>query len=281
MIEVNGVNSFSSYDGLKLAYRSIASSSEQPKGALIFIHGLNEHSGRYIHVMDKFKDEFECFSFDFRGHGHSEGKRSYVNSFEELVMDLASFVDLVVQKTKSKKVFLVGHSMGGQITLNYLATKMHPQICGFMTSSPNIRIAFKLHYLERKVGQFLSTYFPSTLLPNHISPNDLTHDQKEREAYAQDRLINKTVTARLGFALVKNQEDTLMDLASRIDLPALMMHSGSDRVCAKEGTIDFFNALPNTDKTLKIYDGAFHELFNEYLKDDVFNDMKKWLHAHL
>lgn len=270
---------FSSHDGLKLHYQYNQAQVHE-KAILIIVHGLNEHLGRYQHVVDHFIDHFSSYRFDFRGHGASPGKRSHVNSFDDLVLDLKTFVDFVAEQEPNKKIFLIGHSMGGQIVLNSVGRFAGQHLTGFITSSPNIRIAFKISALERALARFLNRYLPTLPLPNHVKADDLSHDPLVIKMYNSDALVNKTLTARFGHSIVKNQEEDLLPLAKNIHLPAFMMHSGADNVCAKEGTIDFFNLLASKDKTLKIYEGCYHELFNDFAQHEVFSDMNRWLLRH-
>ncbi len=267
---------FPTHDGLLLHYQYNQAQVHE-KAILIIVHGLNEHLGRYQNVVDHFSDHFSCYRFDFRGHGASPGKRSHVNSFDDLILDLKTFVDYVAELEPHKKIFLIGHSMGGQIVLNCLGQFAGVHLAGFITSSPNIRIAFKISALERYFAKMLNRFLPKLPLPNHVKADDLSHDPQVIELYNSDALVNKTLTARFGHSIVANQEEVLMPLAKQIHLPGFMMHSGADNVCAKEGTIDFFNLLASKDKTLKIYEGAYHELFNEFVQDEVFRDMRQWL----
>lgn len=270
----------SSFDGLKLHYRIVEASAEE-KGVLLFVHGVNEHMERYRNAIGFFSKNYKIYLFDFRGHGLSEGYRSYVNVFQDLVTDLKCFVDFVLSQEKNKKIFMIAHSMGGQIALNYLAQNPDANLTGFMTSSPNIKIAFSLSRLEIYLAKKLSKLFPKMPVINQkIKPEDLTRIPESIANYKEDKLINKNLTLRLAAELLINQE-ALLDLAQKISFPAFMMHSGEDKVCHKQGSIEFFEKLHSKDKKLKVYEGARHELFNDIVKDDVFHDMQQWLEAHL
>lgn len=271
---------FPTHDGLNLHYQFTMAQNHE-KAILIFVHGLNEHLGRYQHVVDYFSDDFSSYRFDFRGHGASPGKRSHVDSLDDLVFDVKAFVDFVAELEEHKKIFLIGHSMGGQVSINYAGRFGSQHLSGLITSSPNIRLGFKLNPIERQLGRFMNAVFPRFPLPNHVKADDLSHDPIVAQNYNSDVLVNRTLTARLGYSMVKNQEDVIMSFAKQIHLPMFMMHSGADKLCAKEGSIDFFNQLVASDKTLKIYEGSYHELFNDFLQDEVFRDMRNWLQKHL
>lgn len=273
---------FQTHDGLKLSYKCYPA-QKQEKAVLIFAHGVNEYMGRYQYAIDFFSKNYKIYIFDFRGHGFSEGIRSFVNSIDDLILDLKTFVDFVVAKERGKKFFLIAHSMGGQIALNYLGRYPQNGLAGFMTSSPNIQVAFHVSAFEKFLGRKLEKIFPKMpLLNQKIKPRHLTRIPESVEDYKTDKLVNKNMTLRLAVELFRNQEDgILMGMAEKIYLPAFMMHSGDDHVCDKQGSIDFFNKLSSSDKKLKIYDGAYHELFNDTVKDEVFQDMNRWLEDHL
>src|SRR3990167_7021722 len=138
---------FKSHDHHRLYYETWG--HDKPRGTLIFVHGLNEHSGRYAHVADYFqKRNYNVYLFDHRGHGKSDGLRSFVDDFSHYLKDVDEFVHLVFKTEQDRKVFLVGHSMGGQIVLNYLA-KYRSRLSGFVTFSPNILTVLKIPFLKK------------------------------------------------------------------------------------------------------------------------------------
>ena len=108
----------------------------------------------------------------------------------------------------------------------------------------------------------------------------ISHDQSVVEAYCNDPLVPQYVTAAIAAAVLNNQ-DVILDKAALIKTPMLMMHAGADRIASPMGTKDFFKKLAAKDKELMIYDGLFHELFNEIEKARVFDDMERWLKARV
>lgn len=270
---------FSTCDGLQLSAYSYPHST--PKAVLIFLHGLNEHAGRYGYPISHFTKQHSLYLYDQRGHGRSEGPRAFVNSFSDYVDDLAQFVNLVANKEPQKKIFLIAHSMGGQVALNYLGTHSNSSLTGFVTSSPNIRIAWKMNQLKKTVGVKLANYFPRLRVLNEVRPKWISRDKSWVRSFVRDPLVNKVITLNLAKEIITNQE-TILDLAPKIHLPTLMLHAGNDHICSPEGSRDFFERLAAKDKTLKIYDGFYHEIFNEAKTDRerVFLDIEKWIESH-
>lgn len=265
---------FKTHDRLRLYYER--HEAKRPKAILAFVHGLNEHSGRYQHVVEHFTDAYTCYFFDLRGHGRSDGERAYVKNFDEFVKDVAEYLKLIRSENKTDKIFLVAHSLGGQIALNYLGQYADTELAGFITSSANIRIGWKINPIKKALCLKLSQYLPKIRLPREVDVNYISHDAEVVKAYTSDPLVNQSITLSLAKAALLNQ-DTILSLAPKIKLPALMMHAGDDHICACSGSEDFFKKLASKDKTLKIYPGFYHELFNEIGKEEVFRDIHAWL----
>ena len=275
---------FKSHDHHRLFYQEWKTNNPtgvgSEKAVLIFVHGLNEHSGRYSNPVHYFvKRGYTLYLFDQRGHGKSDGLRSYVDNFDSYLKDLDEFTRFVAAKEDDKKIFMVGHSMGGQVVLNYVGRAKTP-LAGFITSSANIRVAVRIPWLKKHLGLNLVKFLPRFNLANEIDPQWISRDPEVVRAYKRDPLVSKKITLRLITELLKNQR-TLMLLAPRIKIPGFLMHSGEDRICAKEGSEAFYKKIGSKDKKLKIYDGFYHELFNEYGKEEVFQDMEEWLEKRL
>lgn len=246
------------------------------KGVLIFVHGLNEHCGRYTNPTQYFvKKGYTIYLFDHRGHGKSDGLRSYVDNFDVYLKDLDEFAQFVAEQEKGKKIFMVGHSMGGQIVLNYVG-RYRTSLSGFITSSANIQIAVPLSKLKMFLGLNMSRLLPRIMLLNEIDPVWISRDKEVVRAYKRDPLVSKKISLKLASEIIINQQK-IMELPQKIKLPALIMHAGDDHICAKGGSQKFYEKLASSDKTLKIYEGCYHELFNELCKEEVFRDMEKWL----
>lgn len=290
---------FKTHDQHRLFYQKITpdkkSRGDPPKAVLICVHGVNEHSGRYSNLIDAFSEDFTLYLFDHRGHGRSDGVRSHVEDFDEYINDVAAFVDLVFAENKtskgdSPKIFLIGHSLGGQIVVNYLArfSKDDPLkgdspksgLSGLVLSSPCLRLKMKLNPIKKMLADKLSQWAPKLKMPNDISPNWISRDPDVVKDYKKDPLVGKAVSVRLAQEILTNLA-TVLDAAPKIKIPALIMHAGDDKITDPQGTIDFFAEMNVKDKTLKIYPGFYHELFNDIGKEEVFADVRAWLEKRL
>ncbi len=261
--------------GTRLFYRTW--SSPEPKGQLVFIHGLGEHSGRYQNPAAWFTARgYSVYALDLRGHGHSEGRRGDAASWRQLADDIGIFLKIVPPGRR----FLIGHSFGGQVVVNYLSEPSKSDgLNGVILSSANLQVALRVPRFKKVAAKILSRTVPILTLGNEVPPKGISHDPAVVRAYEKDPLVFRKVTVRLGGMILDNLEK-IMELAGRIRVPALCLHGGADPITAAQGTRDFFEKIPVEDKTLKIYDGYYHELFNEIGKEKVFHDIEAWVERH-
>ena len=270
---------FKAADGTELYFQCWQKTGNKQNKVLIFVHGMAEHSDRYRHVVQHFASKgYIVYAKDLRGHGKSKGHRAYAESMDQLVSDVQRFVRYVKGREKKKKFFLVGHSFGGQIVLNY--TSHHPHdVDGVLVSSPNLRLKLPVNFIKRAMAPVLSRVFPKLALGNDLDPALVSHDEDEVRNYERDPHILRKITAKLGDIVLENYL-SVMDLAKKYKAPIFMMHAGDDLICCPTGTKEFFKKIPHKKKSLKIYKGLYHELFNEVERHKVFRDMEAWLAKH-
>jgi acylglycerol lipase len=249
---------------------------EKVKAAIVGVHGAAEYSGRYAHVADHFASEGLAFyALDHRGHGLSEGIRGHVERFDDYVEDLDVFVGMVRAWEKGKKVFLLGHSLGGTISLAY-AMKFPKKIDGMILSSPGLKPADEVPAEFVKTIMEFSESNPTQEIPNEVDPYALSHDREVCEKYSKDPLVFKTVTARFAAEFLATTEK-LMENASKLRVPTLLMVGGDDKLVDPEGSREFARRVALKDFEIKVYDGFYHELLNEVMKEKVFRDVDAWL----
>ncbi len=249
---------------------------ENVRAVIVAAHGLAEYSGRYTHVAEHFANEGIAFyALDHRGHGLSEGVRGHVDSFDDYLEDLDTFIDMVKKSEKGKKTILLGHSMGGTIAIAY-ALKNPNKIDGLILSSPGLKLASELDPEIVKSILELSKSNPTQELPNQIDPNNLSHDKQVCEKYDKDPLVFKTITARFAVEFFTTME-TLLKNADKLKVPTLLLVAGEDKLVSPEGSKEFAKKVKEKDFKMKIYDGFYHELFNEVEKEKVFKDIDNWL----
>ncbi len=248
------------------------------KAAILLIHGLGEHSGRYLNLVNRFVAlGYSVYAVDHIGHGQSEGKRKHVDAFSDFSDTLDIFIERMKQWHGDQPLFILGHSMGGLIAAHYL---LHHQslFAGAILSAPALKISDGIPQIKIIVGKFLAKFFPKVgLLPIH--PTMISRDLAVVQAYMDDPLIHKGKTsARLASELV-NAMQRVHDGAATFTLPMLIIQGTKDAIVHPQGSQEFYDGIASKDKTLKMYEGLYHEAFNEPEKEQVFNDVEQWLIA--
>lgn len=268
-------------DGNRLYWQRL-SADVTPTAVLLFVHGLAEHSGRYRHVMEWFAGRgFDCWSFDYRGHGKSPGRRVHVDQFDEFLTDLQAAHRLIREACPELPLILIGHSQGGLITLRY--TLNHPQdLAAVVVSSPFLGIhpASRPNTALRTVGHILSKIAPRLMLSKPPDPSLLSRDSEVGEAYLNDPLTSHTVSARWFTEVMAAHRDTL-ERAGELLVRTLAMQSGADRLADPAATRAWVNNTPPNLVDYIEWPGFYHEMFNEWDKELVFNRMELWMQARL
>jgi acylglycerol lipase len=254
---------------------------EKVAAVVMVAHGLGEHGGRYRHVAEKLV-EAGCavYAIDHRGHGKSEGRRAYVDRFSNAVDDMNALMDIIVEERRVRgvmpPVFLLGHSMGGALSLSY-ALKYGNRLSGLALSGPAVALD-GAPPLIRPISKLLSRVAP-TMGTFPIDPKLVSRDPEMVEAYSADPLnAHGKVPARTLGEIV-NFVEWLPAALSVIDLPLLVMHGGEDKLAGVSGSRMVVDRVSSKDKELKVYDGLYHEIFNELPQDRqrVFSDLAAWI----
>ena len=254
----------------------------EPKAVLLFVHGLAEHSGRYLNpALYLAPRGYACYALDCRGHGRSAGRRVHVTRFDEFVQDVRTVGSLVRARHPGLAFFLVGHSQGGLIVLRYVL-RQPEGLAGVVASAPALGVhpAMKPSATTVFLAQTLSRLAPKALLDNHVDPRALCHDEAVVEAYRRDPLVSRKVSARWYTSIVDAMAEVWSD-APGLSVPALVMASGADRLVSTDATRRWVERAPRDRVEHVVWDGLYHEMFNEPERDLVFKRMEGWLDRHL
>ena len=251
-----------------------------PVAVLLVVHGLAEHSGRYTNPVNYFVPKgYAVYSFDLAGHGKSDGKRGYVERFTNYVDDVKTYYDIVKQQNKGTKIFLVGHSMGGTIATAY-AIKHQDELNGLILSGAVLKAGASITKATMTMAKLLSVLLPKMGV-SKLDASAVNRDKTEVDAYLRDPLnYTGKISARLGAELL-NEIQSLPAQISKITLPILIMHGSADRLSDPASSKTLFDGVSSKDKTLKYYEGFYHEIFNDAQRQQVFADMEEWLKRHI
>lgn len=264
---------FRGHDGLALYWRAWL--PEEPKVTVLVAHGLGEHSGRYGNLVDAVTPQgYAVYALDHRGHGRSAGQRGHVRRFDDYLLDLSAFAAFVQGRHPPCSTFLVGHSMGGLIALAY-AIRFPEGLTGVVASAPALKLKAKVPAWKRAVGQVMSSLLPTLALASGLDARLLSHDPAVVEAYVTDPLVHDRVSTRLYTEMVRMGADTVA--AAKLRLPCLLMHGTADGLTDPEGSRAFYAAATVEDKTLRLYEDFYHEIFNEVDKARPLADLVAWL----
>ncbi|MGD0794713.1 MAG: lysophospholipase [Dehalococcoidales bacterium] len=237
---------------------------KKAKAVLLIAHGFAEHSGRYGNVVNRFVPEgYAIYAPDHRGHGRSDGERVKVDDFHDYVKDLKTFFDIVRQENPKSKIFLIGHSMGSVIALLY-AIEYQKELAGLVTSGGGLTRPTDPPMPPRKPGEPLPTAM-------------LSRDPAVIKAYENDPLVYRGPIPS-GFSMF-SMASKLYDMVPLIKLPALIMAGNGGPDGARSRVL--YERIGSKDKTLKLYEGLLHEIFNEPEHPQVLADLEAWLKPRL
>lgn len=246
----------------------------EDKCVCVIVHGLAEHQGRYDYLADLFhQGGIGTYRFDHRGHGRSEGERTHYDDFNQLLDDVNVVVDMAIEENPHKPVFLLGHSMGGYAVALYGAKYPGKRLKGLITSGA---VARDNGHLLSGVPQGMD---PHTQLPNQLG-DGVCSVKEVVDWYGKDPYNCKTFTIGLCYALSKGV-NWFTDHAADFSYPVLMLHGEKDGIVSVTDTYDFFRMVSSADKQMKIYGGLFHEIFNEYCRDEVIGDAVRWIQQRI
>ncbi len=272
------ISKFYNQQEVSLSYR-VWFPSKGSKASLVISHGYAEHSGRYKHVAEFLVEQgFAVYALDHRGHGESEGAQANIKSFDNFATDLCLFLEQV-KAASEKKLFLLGHSMGGAIALQAILTS--PKLVnGLLLSAPFLQSANPPSPLFLKLLGIISSLLPN--FPVQILDSQLlSRDPAVVKAYDDDPLVySGKVKARLGKELLDAGLYSL-EKAPSIKVPTFIMHGSADGIVNPKGSEVFYERCGAKDKSIKKYEGYYHEILNELGKEVVLEDIIKWLDSGL
>lgn len=253
---------------------------ENPRAVIFITHGLAEHSGRHAETAAFLvKEGYAVFCHEHQGHGLSEGTRGYIQSFDTYTKDLDSFITNMSMKYTGIPVFLLGHSIGGTIAIYYYLEKPD-KIDGLILSAPALQKGKSIKGWQVVLTKIIALIAPKAAV-DRLDSSTISKDQAVVDAYRNDDLVyTGKLSARLCSELLKTME-SIQKKTFDIKVPVLIMHGGDDRLVSPDGSRKVYEKMNSDDKTLKIYEGLYHEIMNEPERDIVYKYMADWIDKRL
>ena len=253
-----------------------------PKALIALVHGLGEHTGRYLHVGKVMTDAgYAMAGFDLRGHGKTGGARGHSSSLNVYMQDIRKFFDLLAQRYPALSPFLYGHSLGGLLSLSY-AIQYGAGLKGVMVTGAALRSSLQEQKAKIAVAKLLGAFLPAMTIQSGLDPTTISRDQKVVDAYVSDSLVHYSTSLGFGKSAL-SAIDLCFARAREFTIPLLIMHGTGDKLTYPRGSEDFARLVgeAGNDVTLKLWDGLYHEIHNEPEKTEVFTFMTEWLDKQL
>jgi acylglycerol lipase len=266
-----------STNGTKIFVRSWTPAL-RPRALVVICHGVNSHSGQYLWAGEQLSATgLAVYALDLRGRGQSDGERFYVENVADYVSDVSATVQLAKSRHPGVPVFLLGHSAGGVVSSVYTLENA-PELTGFICESFAFQVpapGFALAAI--KALSHIAPRLPVLKLKNE----DFSRDPQAVAALNSDPLTAHEVQPAITVAALVRADERLREEFPQMTLPLLIMHGTDDKATVCHGSQFFYDTAGAKDKTLKLYEGHYHDLLNDIGKEGVLKDILDWIDARV
>lgn len=252
---------------------------ETVKGVVVLVHGMGEHSGRYSeHVIPALINaSMAVVVYDNVGHGKSNGKRGHCESYEALLDILEGILAKAQLLFPEKPLFLYGHSMGGNLVLNY-AIRRTSKLRGVIATSPFLRLAMVPPKWKMTLGKLMLGIWPSITLPSELDANGISRIPDEVNKYVNDPLVHDKVSPMFSLPIIDAGEWVIAH-AHELKTKTLLLHGTSDPIIDYQGTVAFYENAENAE--LKLFEDGYHELHYDVCREEMLAVIQNWLGQQL
>jgi len=253
--------------------------AENPQAIVILIHGFGEHVSRYEHVAEKFTAKnISVLGVDLIGHGNSTGKRGHVDSIKDFYDAIDAMVNYAKQETNDLPFVLYGHSMGGNIVLNYQLNNPQSDFCCILSSSPWLKLKMQPSAVQLFLAKTMNSIYPSLQQSGDLDIKQISSVEAVQKDYENDPLNHDKISVRL-FNEIYNNGLFAIENASGIKIPVLIAHGDDDGITSADASKEFADNCPAA--TLKLWPGLRHETHNEYNQDEVIDFYVEWVNGNI
>ena len=247
---------------------------------VILVHGMGEHSSRYTDfVIPKLLEQnIAVITYDQFGHGKTGGKRGHNPNFDAVLSTVTLITNKATEIFGDLPFFLYGHSMGGNVVINYVLSKPH-SFRGVIATSPLLRLAFKPPTWKLSIGKIIQKIAPSITMPSELDVNAISRDPLEVQKYNDDPLVHDKISPNYSLTFFEHGKWALAH-AQQLKTPMLLLHGTGDKITDHTASIEFV-ANSNGMATIQLFENAYHELHNDLEKEQCSTVITNWIHAHI
>jgi alpha-beta hydrolase superfamily lysophospholipase len=253
--------------------------TENPKAVIALVHGFGEHCMRYDAMANYYNRKgYAMIGYDRRGHGQSTGPRGFTPNFEAYLDEVAALIEAGKKRYPGKPIILYGHSMGGNIVLNYIIERKPPEISLVVATGPWIRLFKEPPAITKFIVKLIRKIAPN--LAQHTDLAEyISRVQEEVDKYKNDPLNHGRMSLNLAGEMFK-WSDRLFYYKGELKIPSLIMHAGEDKLTSAEATKAFVNNVSG-EVTFRIWEDLYHEIHNESNREQVYDYTIEWLDKKL
>ncbi|HEY8910152.1 MAG TPA: lysophospholipase [Desulfosporosinus sp.] len=248
----------------------------EAKGLVMISHGYGEHFGLYEEFMEFLvKNGYGVCAYDHRAHGQSEEERGHIDRFEFYIDDMAVVVRHLKQEHQDLPLFIFGHSMGGLIAFYYGI--LHPEgIQGQVFTGPAVGRPAGTRFIPGSLFTLLKRHFARVKVYPLLARKG-TRNEAFRAKHKDDPYMLKYGTIGFFCEFIYRGIALAKDNASGYRLPVLFLHGKADRIIPYKASVEIFEQISSEDKTLKLYEGLWHELVREPEREEIWQDILTWI----
>lgn len=249
---------------------------EKAVAVVIIVHGMGEYGRRYERsvIPALLKNGIAVIAYNQFGHGMNSGKKGHHPGYRYLMDSIDNMILKAEKEFPGQPVYLYGHSMGGNVALNY-GLRRPGRITGMVVTSPFLQLAFEPPAWKLKMGKLLAGIWPSMTMANEIDPGELSQIQEEVEAYRQDPLVHDRVSPAYSIEFIEKGEWAMQN-AGDLKVPTLLIHGTADRITSCRASEEFAQGAGKKVDFMPI-EGGYHELHHDLEKDRVLDAIVKWI----
>ncbi|MCL2672624.1 MAG: lysophospholipase [Clostridiales bacterium] len=273
-------------DGAQI-HTLLAFPDDAPRGIVIVNHGFGEHSGSYAELLEQLTAAgYLAAIFDHRGHGEMnepdpkkrEKLRGVLPDYQSFLDDIGDVAAALMARCPGLPLALYGHSMGGNIAVNYLLqTEGHPFSCAIL-ESPWLGLCNPVSPAVAGLAKFLGKISPKFAIYNKLSYSDITSEPKSADALEKDPLYHNRISFRM-FAGINAGCAHALEGAAKLTTPTYLAYAADEKIVCNTA-IESFGRDSGDNVSLHPY-ASHHAIHSDINRAQYYQDILAFLDANL